>query len=161
MLNSSFSNSQGQDIFLTFDARLFSKDPRHVLVVPTYKGKLLLTCHQIRGWELPGGKVEAGETIYQAAIREAWEETGAKISEPEQVGEYRVTAKGQEPFCKAIMFAKVLHLDKRPEGFETVDSRLFSMPIDPMQTGFSPIMQDQIFVQIQNILKGTQSIHRT
>lgn len=29
--------------------------------------------------EGPGGKVEAGENIYEAAIREIWEETGIKI----------------------------------------------------------------------------------
>ncbi|MBP1934614.1 8-oxo-dGTP diphosphatase [Ammoniphilus resinae] len=120
-----------------------------------------MTRHQTRGWELPGGKVEAGETIYQAAIREVWEETGAKIAELEHVGEYRVRAKSQEQFCKAIMFAKVLRLDKRPEGFETTDSSLFTIPINPMQPGFSPIMQDQVFIEIQKILKGTQSIHRT
>lgn len=46
-----------------------------------YQGKWLLTEHEDRGYEFPGGKVEPNEEADQAAIREIQEETGAVVRE--------------------------------------------------------------------------------
>jgi len=40
----------------------------------------------VGNWNGPGGKVDAGETPEEGAIREVWEETGIKISKPEKAG---------------------------------------------------------------------------
>ena len=37
-------------------------------------------------WKLPGGLVEAGESIEEAVVREVWEETGVKTSFKSVVG---------------------------------------------------------------------------
>ena len=148
-------NHISQNIYLTFSPELYSERPDHVLVVPVYQEKLLLTCHRERGWELPGGKIEPGEKAEEAAIREIWEETGAKITEPRQIGEYTVHETGCPSFTKAIFIAKVISLGERPEGFETTDAAIFPICINPNKPWFSPYMKDIVFKSIQKRL-GTQ-----
>jgi 8-oxo-dGTP diphosphatase len=40
------------------------------------------------GWALPGGFVDYGETLEEAAVREAWEETSIRITELKLLGCY-------------------------------------------------------------------------
>lgn len=58
--------------------------PRHVLVVSCLvrndNDQLLMVRHRYRGWELPQGRVEEGESLIFALSRETLEETGATIS---------------------------------------------------------------------------------
>ena len=44
--------------------------------------RVLLVRHHKRGWELPQGKVEAGESVPAALHREILEETGVRIVSP-------------------------------------------------------------------------------
>lgn len=147
-----FQDILGQNIYLTFSPQLFSNEPDHVLIVAVYQGKLLFTCHSKRGWELPGGKIEPGETPEEAAVREAWEETGAVIKDVEKIGEYRVSVRENTPFIKAIYLAKVESIGELPQGFETIQAALFPIHVNPHQAAFSPFMKDQVFANIQKRL---------
>lgn len=57
-----------------------------VAVRGTSDGKeFLMVEHKERGWELPGGKLEAGEGPVHCALREFREETGHLLSSPKFV----------------------------------------------------------------------------
>lgn len=57
--------------------------PKHIVsaaaIVLNEQNELLLVKNPNRGWEMPGGQVEEGESIEYAAIRETEEESGIII----------------------------------------------------------------------------------
>ena len=55
------------------------------------EGVLLCVRAQLRGWELPGGAAEAGESGEAAIAREVLEETGVRVSVEGLVAEYART----------------------------------------------------------------------
>ena len=58
-------------------------NPRHIVVVgclvQNEGGEVLLIRHRKRGWEIPQGRVEEGESLLAALHREVREETGVEI----------------------------------------------------------------------------------
>lgn len=57
--------------------------PKHIVsaaaIVLNDRGELLLVRGPRRGWEMPGGQVEEGESLSAAAVRETLEESGVEI----------------------------------------------------------------------------------
>lgn len=57
--------------------------PKHIVSTATIvlddQGDILLIKGPKRGWEMPGGQVEEGESLKEAAIRETKEETGIDV----------------------------------------------------------------------------------
>ena len=64
------------------------------------KDKDIYLLHRNKGdfeqWELPGGKVETGETVERAAIRELQEELGVRVTLKRKLGEAYFNENSQE-----------------------------------------------------------------
>jgi 8-oxo-dGTP pyrophosphatase MutT (NUDIX family) len=59
--------------------------------------KVLLTRLRSRDWDIPGGVIDPGETPVEAAIREVWEETYAKVEVLEPIGIQELEVFGPKP----------------------------------------------------------------
>lgn len=59
--------------------------PRHIVsaavVATDAAGRILLVRSPRRGWEMPGGQVEIGESLEDAAKREVLEESGIEVGD--------------------------------------------------------------------------------
>src|SRR4051794_41330248 len=92
------------------------EDPKVAVgVVVSAGGKILLTRRnherKMGEWSFPAGFVDAGENVVEAAAREAFEETGVRVTVGSLLGvfqehgsrvvflAYAATAGGEEPVC--------------------------------------------------------------
>lgn len=75
-------------------------------------GRVLMTGLEWGGWTLPGGGIHPGETAAQAAVREAWEEAGARC----EVAGDPVTLRGASGVDAECFPLRLLTLEPSPEG---------------------------------------------
>jgi 8-oxo-dGTP diphosphatase len=147
----------GQRVRLSFDEADF-QEPGCVLVFAFWEGKLLMTRHQKRGWEIPGGTCEPGEWPIQTAIREVYEETGAELAAIEPIGQYVVETDGAAPMVKTIYVAKVGRMHPLPDGFETEAVRLFAEPPSAAEVKagaeYSSILKDDVYRLALDAVRG-------
>ncbi|KRE82534.1 hypothetical protein ASG89_14885 [Paenibacillus sp. Soil766] len=134
-----------------------------VLIFAFYQGKLVLVRHNCRGWELPGGSREEGESVIQTVIREMYEEAGGELASIERIGQYLIYEKNRLAFVKNIYISKVSSLRALPGGFETNDVMLLDAV--PTQQAimndltFSPLMKDNVFVTVSEWIKDHRFTH--
>ncbi|GAB4557402.1 MAG: hypothetical protein Tsb0017_12100 [Geothermobacteraceae bacterium] len=85
--------------------------PLHAVIVSALvrndSHEILLIRHPKRGWELPQGHVEAGESLDEALRREVLEETGYQV-EPEGILAL-LSKRGPEPSAVIVGFAARLN----------------------------------------------------
>ncbi|MEK5331671.1 MULTISPECIES: NUDIX domain-containing protein [unclassified Lysinibacillus] len=113
----SFTDLNGFQVDLSFTRGEFEVEPKHVLIFLKHKNKWLCTIHKRRGVEVPGGKVEPGETLEQAAVREVFEETGVHVKNLRWFAEYAVH--GELLFCKTVFTAQFVSQEKVEFDLET------------------------------------------
>lgn len=100
----SFIDLNGYKVDLSFTRGEFKVEPKHVLVFLKHENKWLCTIHKRRGVEVPGGKLERGETLEEAAVREVFEETGVHVKNLKWFAEYAVH--DDILFCKTVFTAQ-------------------------------------------------------
>jgi ADP-ribose pyrophosphatase YjhB (NUDIX family) len=108
--------------------------PKHIVsaaaIVINDKNEILLIKGPRRGWEMPGGQVEIGESLSQAAIRETKEESGIDIEIIKFCGIFQNV---RNSICNTLFLAK-------PIGGELIRSS------ESLDSGFFPIEEALIKV---------------
>ena len=81
--------------------------PKHIVsaatIVLNSKNEILLIKGPKRGWEVPGGQVEEGESLTAAAIRETKEESGIDVEILKFCGIFQNVEKS---ICNTLFLAK-------------------------------------------------------
>ena len=97
--------------------------------------RLLMIKHDERGWDIPGGHIEPGETLEETLRREVLEEAGATLSELKCFAHFKTHLNGakplayQYPYPTAYMVCYLSKLGSLTEfkgEFETSDRILLS-----------------------------------
>jgi ADP-ribose pyrophosphatase YjhB (NUDIX family) len=90
-------------------------------------GKILLTKRRdFPVWCIPGGHLSPGESLVDAAIREAKEETGLDVELLNLVGVYSMPFKWENGSCEIILRACRISGDLIRSTNETIDAAFYS-----------------------------------
>lgn len=112
--------------------------PKHIVSAATIvlndKNEILLIKGPLRGWEMPGGQVEEGESLKEAAIRETKEESGIDVEIIKFCGIFQNVRKS---ICNTLFLAK-------PIGGE------FTTSSESLEVGFFPIDEALKMVTVGN-----------
>ena len=113
-------------------------------VVQNAAGQVLLVRTARAGWELPGGRVEAGEDLVQALGREVREETGYVLAE---VGGLRaVSCHASQDTLLLVFGARASEAEvviDRPPDEDVIEVKWFDRP-DALQAVTHPSEHDRL-----------------
>lgn len=96
--------------------------PKHIVsaaaIVINKNNEILLINGPRRGWEMPGGQVEEGESLSDAAVRETKEESGVEIEIIKFCGIFQNVG---ESICSTLFLARPVggQLEVTSESLET------------------------------------------
>lgn len=112
--------------------------PKHIIsaaaIVLNNQNEILLIKGPRRGWEMPGGQVEEGESLKTAAIRETKEESGIDIEVVKFCGIFQNV---ERSICNTLFLGKAIG------GNPTTSS-------ESLEVGFFPIKKALEMVTLKN-----------
>ena len=121
-----------------------------VIVAVIQDAKILLTKREdFEVWCLPGGSVEAGESLAEAAIREAKEETGVDVELTSLVGVYSRLGGGMTDVHAVLFRAKPGSGELKTQPGETLEVADFP---------FDELPQDVLFGHRQRIADAVHNV---
>lgn len=123
------------------------------VIMAKYNGQWIYVKHKKRStWEIPGGHREKNETINDAASRELFEETGAKIFNIIPVCVYSVEGDEGNDYTESfgqLFYAEIETLDKLPD-YEIREVKLFdNIPRDLTYPLIQPYLHKKVLDFIQ------------
>jgi 8-oxo-dGTP diphosphatase len=117
------------------------KIPKHIVsaavIVTNNKNEILLIKGPRRGWEMPGGQVEEGESLKEAAIRETKEESGIEIEITKFCGIFQNV---ERSICNTLFLGRAI-------GGEPTTSS------ESLEVGFYPIDEALEMITLENFRK--------
>lgn len=114
--------------FAAHPAQTSQRDARSVVVFAWCGDGFVLADVEGRGWCTPSGRIEAGETAGQAAVRETWEETGGRLREERQIGSYELVDETDKMQHVPVYVGLVSEIGPIPPGSESLGVRCVSPP---------------------------------
>jgi len=112
---------------LTVDIIIRIGDKEHVV--------LIRRKNPPHGWAIPGGFVDVGETVEQAAVREALEETTLNVTLQELLGVYSDPRRDPRGHTVSVVF--LADAEGMPRGADDArEARIFEISALPMPLAF-------------------------
>lgn len=97
-----------------------------VLGFPFSRGRVLLANIRGRGWSVPGGHLEPGESPESALRREIYEETGALVGPLRLLGNYTILPSHGPSSLVAVYKAQVVERQTIPASSESLGAAFFT-----------------------------------
>lgn len=121
--------------------------PKHIVsataIVLNEQNEILLIKGPRRGWEMPGGQVEEGESLKQAAIRETKEESGIEIEVLKFCGVFQNVSGS---ICNTLFLAKPIG------GAPTPSAESLEVGFFPVEAALSMITWKNFRQRIEHCL---------